>query len=192
VEALRFNSNYRERERLETGVPVVLRLVRPRDGRLLLAGFERLSPESRYRRFFAYRKDLSPIEVELFTHCDGVDHFAIAALLEREDGVEEGVGIARFVRLGKNPVAAEAAITVIDDYQGQGLGRLLLERLLWAAAERRICEMRFSVLAENKPMLSLLRKFGAVKRGDDVEAGLGVVEVVLPVLDRACEEASLA
>ncbi len=41
-------------------------------------------------------------------------------------------------------------------------------------------------------MLSLLRKFGAAKRGHDVEAGLGVVEVVLPVLDRACEEASLA
>ncbi len=192
MDAFRFNSGYRERERLETGVPVLLRLVRPGDGRLLLDGFERLSPESRYRRFFAYRKDLTPLEVELFTHCDGVDRFAIGALREREDGVEEGVGIARFVRLAKNPLAAEGAITIIDDYQGQGLGRILLERLLWAAAERRIREMRFSVLAENKPMLSLLRKFGAVKRRDAIEAGLGVVEVVLPVLDGAYEEASLA
>jgi GNAT superfamily N-acetyltransferase len=192
MEALRFNSSYRERQRLETGVPVLLRLVRPSDSRLLVDGFERLSPQSRYRRFFAYRKDLSPIEVELFTHCDGVNHFAIAALLEREDQAEEGVGIARFVRLAKNPLAAEGAITIIDDYQGQGLGQLLLERLLWAAAERRIREMRFSVLAENKPMLSLLRKFGAAQRRHEVEGGLGVIELVLPVLDQAFEEASLA
>lgn len=192
MKALRFNRVYRERQRLKTGVPVLLRLVRPSDGRLLLEGFERLSPESRYRRFFGYRKNLSPMEVELFTHCDGINHFAIAALIERDDGVEEGVGIARFVRLPRNRFAAEAAITVIDDYQGHGLGRLLLERLVWAAAERQVRELRFSVLAENKPMLSLLRKFGPPERRPDLEAGAHVVQAVLPVPDEAREEALLA
>jgi GNAT superfamily N-acetyltransferase len=182
MEALRFHSGYRERQRLETGVPVVLRLVRPSDGRLLLDGFQRLSPQSRYRRFFAYRRDLSPIEVELFTRCDGIDHFAIAALLDRDDGAEEGVGVARFVRLAEDPLAAEAAITVVDRYQGQGLGQLLLERLLGAAAERQIREMHFSVLAENRPMLSLLRKFG-VARELDLEPEEGVLELVTPVHD---------
>ena len=179
MERLRFNERYREYRHLRSGVRVLLRPVRPSDAPLLLDGFQRLSPMSRYRRFLAYRRTLTPAEVERFTRCDGQNHFALAAVIHRRGEGVEGIGVARFVRMADEPVAAEVAVTVIDDYQGQGLGRLLMARLLSAAAERGVRELRSSVLADNRPMLSLARSFGAAESDTD---GRGVVDVVLPVI----------
>ena len=175
---LRFHAGYQEYRKLRSGVSVLLRLIRASDAPLLLHGFQRLSPESRYRRFLAYRRSLSPTEVEHFTRCDGVNHFALAAVTQRHGEIEEGIGTARFVRLAKEPVAADFALTVIDEYQGQGLGRLLLARLLRAAAERGVREFRSTVLAENKPILALARSFGAA---DEATNERGILEMVLPV-----------
>jgi ribosomal protein S18 acetylase RimI-like enzyme len=105
-----------------------------------------------------YKKALSNDEILYFTHVDGMKHFAIGAVVERADGRQEGVGIARFVRLANDPLAAEAALTVVDDYQDNGLGQLLLERLFSAAAERGLRELHFIVLPSNGPMLALVRK----------------------------------
>jgi len=160
VKALRFGPQYMERKTLADGTRVTLRVVRPSDSALLAEGFERLSPESRYRRFLGAKKVLSPAEVRYFSDCDGVNHFAIGAVVERADGSEEGAGVARFVRLPRNPLAAEAALTVVDARQHNGLGSLLARRLFSAAAERGIRELQFHVLSTNQPMLSLLRKLG--------------------------------
>ncbi len=186
----RFSLDYRERQPLANGVPVTLRLVRSSDATLLVRAFERLSTESRYHRFFAYKKALSPAEIRYFTECDGAKHFALAAVIERADGTEEGVGVARFVRLADNPLAAEAAVTVIDDYQRRGVGRLLIERLIWAAAERDLGQLHFLVLAENKPMLALLRRLDpAVKHEIDAQFGARAVKFVVPLALRASADA---
>jgi len=104
------------------------------------------------------KNELSDAEVRYFTHVDGTKHFAIGAVVERADGGEEGVGIARFVRLADDPLAAEAGLTVVDDYQDKGLGQLLLERLFSAAAERGLRELHFIVLPSNGRALALLHK----------------------------------
>jgi len=179
MDRFRFNERYQEYRHLRTGVPVLLRLIRASDGPTLLDGFRRLSPQSRYRRFLAYRRTLSPAEIDRFTRCDGLNHFALGALIYRRGQNREGIGVARFVRMAEDPAAAEVAVTVIDDYQGQGLGKLLLARLLSAAAERGIRELRSAVLAENTPMLALARSFGAAESDTD---GRGVVDVVVPVV----------
>src|SRR5262249_38991107 len=179
MDRFRFNERYREYRCLRNGVPVVLRLLGRSDAPLLVEGFQRLSPLSRYRRFLAYRRALSPSEVERFTSCDGLNHFALAAVVQRRNGIREGIGVARFVRLADEPVAAEVALTVIDDYQGQGLGRLLLARLLCAAEERGVRELRSTVLADNRPMLALARSLGSAETGSD---GRGVLDMVIPVV----------
>lgn len=160
IKALRFGPQYIERKTLADGTRVALRVVRPSDSPLFADGFERLSPESRYRRFLGPKKALSPAEVRYFSNCDGVNHFAIGAVVERADGSEEGAGVARFVRFSRNPLAAEAALTVIDARQHNGLGYLLTSRLFSAATERGIRELQFHVLTTNQPMLRLLRKLG--------------------------------
>src|SRR5207244_92171 len=108
-------------------------------------GFAGLSAESRYRRFFSAKDRLSEAELRYLTEVDGVDHFALGAL---HDG--EGAGVARFVRLRDRPDTAEAAIVVVDERQGCGLGRLLLTRLTEAARERGITRFRSDVLARNQ------------------------------------------
>lgn len=171
---------------LTDGTPVVLRLVRPSDLSLLSSGFERLSPESRYHRFFGVKKALSPSELKFFTDCDGINHFALGAVLRGPDGKEHGLGVVRFVRVSAEPTAADAAVTVVDAMQRKGLGSLLVARLLAAAAERGIDELRFDVLASNRPMLAILRKLESrIGRRLNGHVDGGVVELSLRVPPRA-------
>jgi GNAT superfamily N-acetyltransferase len=154
--ALRFPADYEEVVMLEDGTSITLRLVQGADAPLLLRGFQELSPVSRYMRFFGVKSSLSTNEVRYLTTVDGVNHFAICALLTGAAG-EEGVGVARFVRFPTDPGAAEMAIVVADRLQRKGFGRLLLERLIAAARERQITRFRFDVLASNARMRNLLR-----------------------------------
>src|SRR5262245_36906785 len=96
--ALRFHHDYQEEVALDDGSRVTLRLVRPGDKPLLLEAFARLSPESRYRRFLGPKSNLSPAELRYLTECDGVDHFALGAVV-RDDAGEHGLGVGRIIRL---------------------------------------------------------------------------------------------
>jgi GNAT superfamily N-acetyltransferase len=152
-----FDAAYYERALLADGRPVELRLIRPDDKERLRRGFERLSAESRYRRFFTPKPSLSPTELAYLTEVDQVDHVALGALDgAREHDGDEGLGVARFVRLAERPDTAEAAIAVADEVQGRGLGRLLFQRLCAAAAERGIERLRCEMLALNQPMRGLV------------------------------------
>ncbi len=71
-----FDARYRERARLDDGSEIVLRLIRPTDKELLRRAFNTLSDESRYRRFFTQKRELSEAELTYLTELDGHDHFA--------------------------------------------------------------------------------------------------------------------
>ncbi len=169
-------------ELLSVGAPMVLRdgsMVRIRQGRspdreLLLRGFERLSPESRYRRFLAATPELSAPMVDYLTAVDHHDHEAIVAL----DESGEGVGVARYVRHPDRADAAEAAVTVIDDWQGRGLGTLLLEVLSARAREEGITTLTALMLGNNQEMMDLITALAPVRI---VDRGPGTVEVELPI-----------
>jgi GNAT superfamily N-acetyltransferase len=151
--AFHFTPRYVERVTLADGTRVTLRLIRPDDKEMFLRGFEALSPESRYRRFFSYKRSLSYRELRYFTEPDGVDHVAIVALASSE---AELVGVARFARLAQRGDIADAAFVVLDREQDKGLGRLLLNRLVAAARERGVERFECSVLTSNEPMRHLL------------------------------------
>lgn len=151
-----FDADYRERVTLLDGAAVTLRLIRPSDKDLLRRGLARLSPRSRYQRFFNSKRQLSERELAYLTQTDNESHVAIGAASEDAAGVEEGLGIARFVRSATLPDHADAAVAVIDDWQGKGLGTILLLRLIAAAREREIHYFTAQVQRTNHAMRALL------------------------------------
>ena len=143
---------------LRDGSPVLIRPVQGSDAPLLADGFARLSARSRRMRFLTGKPQLSPAELRYFTEVDHNEHEAIGAL-SRLDG--RGVGIARYIRSGDDPQAAEIAITVVDEWHRRGLGTELLTRLSDRARQAGI--RRFTALADagNRAVIVLLRKTGA-------------------------------
>jgi len=155
---------------LPDGTRILLRLIRPDDGDELRQGFARLSPATRYYRFFSELPRLSDAMVDYLTQVDGINHVAIIAEMDSPDlKTGTGLGIARFIRLEEDPTVAEAAVTVIDEAQGRGIGKLLLAALADAARERGIKTFRGQVLASNETMRHLLDELGANVRSDDGE-----------------------
>ncbi len=151
-----FDERYHSTHILHDGTKVVLRLIGPQDRERLAQGFEKLSPESRYRRFLTPTPRLSAEALRVLTETDGWNHLAIGAAAVDEHGAEgEGFGVARFIRLPESPEIAEASVAVIDERQGLGLGDVLLGTLVEAARERGIRTFRGYVLRENEPMRAL-------------------------------------
>ncbi len=147
---------------LADGTHVTLRPIRPDDKEELARGFANLSAASRYMRFHSFKHQLSDGDLRYLTEVDGQDHLALVAVIPSHDLRKDiGIGVGRFVRDPHEPDLAEAAITIADDHQGKGLGKLLLRRLVEAARERQIRRFRAEVLAENAPMVHLLREAGA-------------------------------
>lgn len=162
---------------LRDGTRIRLRPIVPQDKGRLAAAFERLSPESRYRRFMAPLAELTEERLTYLTEIDYVDHFAWAALSLDEAGTP---GVAsRYVRDPADPTVAEAAVTVVDDYQGRGLGTLLLEALGAMALDKGIRRFRSYALEDNRPIRELLSTLGATLEHDS--PGLIRVEIDLPV-----------
>lgn len=161
---------------LRDGTPVLLRPILPEDKAELLDGFRRLSPQSRYRRFLSPVDELTEEQLRDLTEVDYVDHFAWVAFDLSTPG-RPGMGVARYIRVPGEPEVAEAAVTVVDDYQGRGLGTLLLEALGAVALENGISRFRGYALEENRAILEVLEGLGASTEHDS--PGLVRVEIDL-------------
>ena len=174
-------------QRLPDGAEVLLRAVRPEDKPLFARGWERFGDESRYRRFMGVKSKLTTAELSFFTEIDHIDHEAIGAL-DPETG--EGLGVARYVRDLERPHAADAAVSVVDAWQGRGLGGLLLRRLCHRAAQNGIRVFTAELLTSNHTMLHLFEKLGTVRVTGREGAEL-YIDVELQVSDSPTLELAL-
>ena len=164
---------------LPDGSEVLLRPVRPDDKPLFVAAWERFGTESRHRRFMATKEQLSPRELARLTEVDHVDHEAIGAVHPRTGA---GLGVARYLRNRERPKTAEAAVAVIDDWQGRGLGGVLLRRLSARARANGIEAFTASLLTDNRSMLRAFERLGRIElRG--VDGATMEIDVELPVAD---------
>jgi L-amino acid N-acyltransferase YncA len=125
------------------------------DGQTLDAVFDGLSEHSRYLRFHGPVPRLTARARASLLDIDGHRHVAVAAEAGSA-GTWEPVGIARVIRTG--PGVAELAIEVVDDWQGRGVGRLLLEDLHERAAALGYRELHAEVLLSNAGVLALLHR----------------------------------
>lgn len=153
---------------------MAIRPIQGDDGPRLQAAYDRLSPETKYRRFLAVKPRLTRADVRYLTSADGNDHVALAATPAEDPRLI--IAVARFVRQPEDPTAAELAIVVGDPYQGEGLGTELLGRLADRAVQIGIKRFHATVLAENVPVHRLLRHGAASERHlgpiDEVEVDL--------------------
>jgi RimJ/RimL family protein N-acetyltransferase len=145
---------------LRDGTRILVRPILPQDKDRLRQGFARLSAHSRYRRFLTAMEHLSEERVRYLTEIDYANHMAWVAL-DPSQPTQPGVGVARYIRLPGDPTVAEAAVTVLDEYQGRGIGTILLRLLAESALEHGIRSFRGYVLAENDPMRDILHDLGA-------------------------------
>ena len=160
-----YPNEYEFHDRLADGRPVLIRPIRPEDEKLHLELFHSLSRQTNYYRFFSYRRRLTHEQAARFTQIDYDREMAIIALIE-ENGRQRSIGVNRLTyqpRYDKH----EFAIVVADAYQGLGVGRILMQRLLEIARDRKIRRIYGIVLAENQKMIEFCRRFGFVVESQD-------------------------
>lgn len=151
---------------LENGMRVIVRPAGPGDRDRLREGLAKASPTSRYLRFLRPIEFLTEREIDYLLNLDYDDHFAWGAVAA-DDPEQPGLGIARYVRDEEDPQSAEAAVMVIDEVQGMGIGTLLLRLLAESAQENGIRRFTAYVSAENRSVLEGLREAGAELEPED-------------------------
>lgn len=142
-----------------SGRTVLLRPIRAEDAPAHAAFVGRLSPEAIRFRFFQPRSSFTRLELAQATQIDYAREMAFIASEESADGEAETLGVVRAWTDPDN-VSAEFAIIVDDAMRGEGLGRLLLEKMIEYARRRGTLELRGTVLPDNRPMLGLAKKLG--------------------------------
>jgi acetyltransferase len=159
---------------LPDGTDVTVRPIRPEDAEVEQDFVQNLSAESKYFRFMQSMDKLTPLMLARFTQIDYDREMALVAIINEHSPNARILGVARYV---SNPdrQSCEFALTVADEWQRQGIGRQLMQRLMTVARDRGIEIMQGDVLSQNSKMLRLCERLGfrAVHRSDEPD----VVEV---------------
>lgn len=172
-------SNYVAAGMLRDGTPVRIRAIHPDDKEALRWGFTQLSPDAIYHRFFQTKRGLTEEELAYLTELDFKDHVALVAEVEVE-GLVQVVAVGRFVRLkAENKTdRAEVAFTVGDEFQGRGIGTLLLEHLVRIGRELGYTAFEADVLPGNRLMREVFEHSGLLRQ-ETVRDGVVHVEMGL-------------
>jgi len=156
----------------KAGESFVIRPIRPEDEPKVVDFHAKLSEESVYFRYFRAFQLSQRVQHERLTRMCFVDYDRTIALVtdweNPDSGQEEIVAIGRLTRL-PDPQEAEFAILVRDDFQGRGLGTVLLQRLLQFGRDEGINHVNAYMLGSNKGMIEVCKRLGfKVKREDDL------------------------
>jgi acetyltransferase len=141
--------------RLQSGVSVLLRPLRPEDELLIETLVQGLTPEDARFRFFSPLRGLGHATAARLCQIDYDREMALIALPQSVPHQPWGVG-----RLHADPdnERAEFAVTVASAHQGKGLGYVLLEQLIDIARARGIGILWGQVMRDNHRMLQLCRE----------------------------------
>ena len=151
------SSHYSAVEKLRNGEQIEIRALRPQDRDDLMAAVDRISSDSLYRRFFAVRRHFTETEESFYLNVNFVSHVALIAVAN-ENGQPIIIAGGRYV-VGE-PGQAEVAFTVVDKYQGRGVGAALLRHLAMIARQAGLRELVAYVLPDNRAMLKVFEKSG--------------------------------
>lgn len=144
---------------------MTLRPLRPEDRDIESAFVRGLSPETRHNRLLGGARAVTREYIESLVKVDYSRDMALAATTTL--GGETLIGVARYV-LDRNDQSAEFAIVVADAWQGRGIGKRLLAKLIDIARRRGVKRLYGDILGTNRPMLEFVRKLGfTLERHED-------------------------
>jgi GNAT superfamily N-acetyltransferase len=167
--------------RLIDGSRITIRPTLPQDLELQREFFRSLSTEGRYRRFMVPLNELPEVVAQHFISIDYRSHVALLAEVF-DDGREIMIGEARYVVDEHDPATSEFALAVADDWQGRGIGRVLLARLECEATASGIRRMLADTFYDNKAMRALAASNGYTVRANREDARLVKLEKQLSAL----------
>lgn len=151
-----YPSGLEERVALQDGRPVLLRPVRPADEQYYGDFFDGLDAADVRLRLLAPVKALSRGFVARMTQ---VDYDREMAFMAVDEAGESLLGVSRMAT-DPDREQAEFAIIVRSDLKGQGLGWILMNKLIAYARSEGLHMLHGDVLAENTTMLSMCRELG--------------------------------
>ncbi len=155
---------------LRDGRTVLLRPIRPEDEPAHQDLFQRMTPEDIYYRFFNVIHRMPHSQLARFTQIDYDREMAFIATLTGEEGKPQTLGVVRAVGDPDNS-SAEFAISVRSDLKRQGLGSVLLGKLIRYCRDKGTGELVGQALPDNRAVLALASRHGFEKQrlpGDDV------------------------
>jgi GNAT superfamily N-acetyltransferase len=164
---------------LRDGSVVLIRPIRPDDAPRLQELHGRLSQQTAYQRFFTVVKRLPPDWARVLATVDYRRRLAL--VVEACASAEpELIAVGRYDATDE-PETVEVAFVVQDNWQNRGLGTILFDAILRAAAARSYRRFRAYVLADNRRMLDLITRFTRVESRTTEQS---VTELVFTLRDR--------
>jgi len=164
--------------RLKNGLEVLVRPIRPDDEPLMREMFYEFSERTVYLRYHAAIKAMPHNKLQVFCNVDYDTEMALIAVLG-PPGNERVIGVGRYMTDAAKE-SAELAFTVTDEFQRNGLGTCLFERLIGIARDRGIRRFHAYVLVENSGMLKIFHRSGlnieTQKEGDVVRVSMMLPE----------------
>ncbi len=158
---------------LRDGTTVRVRPASPDDAAGIRRLFDRLSPDSRYLRFFS-----GAVDTALMVHwAADVDRVQKDGLVAVTGTPERIIGHAGWGRDPERPERAEVALVLDDEFQGRGLGTILLGQLAEGARARGLEIFTAEVLPSNYRMIQVFRDSGFDAR---IRSRPGVILVEFP------------
>ncbi|MDY6941562.1 MAG: GNAT family N-acetyltransferase [Pseudomonadota bacterium] len=143
---------------LKDGQLATLRPIHPEDAEIEQDFVRHLSAQARHYRFMSYLNELPPSMLERFTHVDFTRDMGLIITVGTPPDETE-IAMAQY-SLRDDRTSCEFAVAVGDDYQGQGLGRRLMETMIRAAREHGLRHMFGLTLHDNESMKQLARELG--------------------------------
>jgi acetyltransferase len=151
---------------MRDGTPVLLRPMKPEDEPLVYDFLRKCSEDTIYFRYFKLIREFTHEMLIRFTQNDFDRELGLMAI-GQPPGPEHMLGVGRLF-MDPDRETAEFAVIVGDPWQGKGLGPHLLERVIAIAREQGVKLLYGDVLAQNQPMLEMVKSAGfQLKRDED-------------------------
>jgi len=159
--AFKYPEEFREPWQMRDGRTVKIRPIRPEDEAMMVEFHKSLSEHTVYLRYFYYMKLSVRTAHERLARICSIDpkrEMVIVAVLQNSEGEENVITAVGRLNRYENSNDAEIAALVSDEYQGQGLGSELLNRLLHIGHEAKLDRIYSEILPENRIMQAVNEK----------------------------------